>query len=164
MKIYLKFTATLVCLFIIVNLASAQLLAKKNKTPIGIKSEETKNISATVDKKVPFVGIWELYKTASNGLPLQAYPPGYIKIYEPDGKFTIIRVQQGGSIIKSSGYYAIDDDMVCREADKLEELSTKGFKINYEFSHDNKVLTIGFSYPDGAAYTEAYRKLEPKAN
>jgi len=109
----------------------------------------------------PFLGIWELFKTASNGLPLQNYPPGYIKIYNADGTFAIIRAQNTGSIIKGSGYYAVDDDQTCREADKLEDLVKKGFKISYEFSTDKKVLTISFSYPDGAAYTEAYRKLEP---
>jgi hypothetical protein len=162
MKTSLKFIAILLFLYFSVDAAFAQLAGNNKKAPI-IKPASTENAPAPADNKTPFLGIWELYKVASNGLPLQAYPPGYIKIYEPDGSFNIIRVQQSGSIIKSSGFYAIDDEQVCREADKAEDLAGKGFKINYEFSQNNKVLTIGFSYPDGAAYTEAYRKLEPKS-
>lgn len=143
MKVNLKFIAVMLCLLF----ASVSTFAQK------IQNQKSDN--------KPFLGIWELFKTASNGLPLQNYPPGYIKIYNADGSFAIIRVQNTGSIIKGSGYYAIDDDQTCREADTFEELVKKGFKISYEFSADKKVLTIGFSYPDGAAYTEAYRKLEP---
>lgn len=160
MKTNLKLITVLLYLYFPAGAAFAQLaMNTKKASPVKSKTEEVR-----ADNKTPFVGIWELYKTAANGLPLQNYPPGYIKIYEPDGSFNIIRVQQGGSIIKSSGFYTIDNDMVYREADHAEELSGKGFKISYEFSQNNKVLTIGFSYPDGAAYTEAYRKLEPKSN
>jgi len=141
MKINLKFIAPLLCFYFAATTAFAQ------------NTQSPKNNTA-------FLGIWELFKTASNGLPLQNYPPGYIKTYNADGTFTIVRVQNTGSIIKGSGYYTIDDDQVYREADKAADLVNKGFKISYEFSPDKKVLTIGFSYPNGAAFTEAYRKLE----
>jgi len=140
MKTNLKFIVAVLCFY----LAATTAFAQKTDT-----------------KTAPFVGIWELYKSAANGGPLGNYPPGYIKIYYADGSFSIIRVQNTGSIIKGHGYYVIDDDQNCREADKAEDLAAKGFKISYEFSQDNKVLTIGFSYPDGSAFTEAYRKLEP---
>jgi len=141
MKTNLKFIAVLLSFYFVTTTAFAQ---------------------KTDAKTAPFVGIWELYKSAANGSPLGNYPPGYIKIYYADGSFSIIRVQNTGSIIKGHGFYAVDDDRTCREADKLEDLAPKGFKISYEFSADKKILTIGFSYPDGSAFTEAYRKLESK--
>jgi hypothetical protein len=138
MKTSLKFITALLCFYFITTTAFAQK-AKPDNTL--------------------FIGIWELYRMADNGQPLRPYPPGYIKIFNADGTFNIIRVQKAGSIIKQSGHYSIDDDRVYSEAIKAEDLVDKGIKISYEFSQDNTVLTIGYSYKDGSAFTEAYRKL-----
>lgn len=152
MKTNLKFITASVCFYF------ATVTVFGQSTQISPKTPATQN---TPTNNTAFLGIWELFKVSTNGLPLQNYPPGYIKIYNADGTFAIIRVQNTGSIIKGSGYYAIDNDLLYREADKAEDLVTKGFKISYEFSADKKVLTIGFSYNNGTAFTEAYRKLEP---
>jgi hypothetical protein len=159
MKANLKFILALACFYFIANATFAQPAKKNEKTPM-VQSEQTIPKGQT---NAPFLGIWELYKVASNGRPLQDYPPGYIKIYNADGTFSIIRVQNTGSIIKGSGHYIIDNDQTCREADKAEDLIDKGFKIKYEFSPDKNVLSISFSFEDGIVYTEAYRKLQPKA-
>lgn len=138
MKINLKFITALLCFYFVATTAFAQKKSADN---------------------TPFVGIWELFKMAANGLPLQRTPPGYLKIFNADGTYTIVRVQSTGSIIKQSGYYSISDDQTYREGSKAEGLADKGTKISYEFSPDKTILTIGFSYPDGSAFTEAYRKL-----
>ncbi|MES2376961.1 MAG: DUF4488 domain-containing protein [Bacteroidota bacterium] len=150
MKTNLKFITALLCFYFTITTAFAQ----HSDTPRSVRA------SQAAQAKAAFIGVWELFKMADNGQPLRDYPPGYLKIFNEDGTFIIIRVQKGGSIIKQSGYYVIDDDQVFREAPKLEEMQTKGIKISYELSKDNKVFTIGFSYPDGSAFTEAYRRVE----
>lgn len=157
MKTNLKFITSLLCFYFIANASFAQL-AKNNKKASAVQNQQT---APNGQSNVSFIGIWELYKVTSNGQPMQDYPPGYIKIYNADGTFSIIRVQNGGSIIKGSGHYIIDNDQTCREADHAEDLINKGFKINYEFSQEKKVLSISFSFGDGIMYTEVYRKLEP---
>jgi hypothetical protein len=152
MKTNLKFIAAMLCFYFIADIAFAQSAKNDKKEPV-IQNDQANS---------PFLGIWELYKVTTNAQPLQDYPPGYIKIYNADGTFSIIRVQNGGSIIKGAGYYIIDNDHTCREADKSEDLIAKGFKINYEFSQEKKVLSISFSFQPGVIYTEVYRKLEPK--
>jgi len=150
MKTNLKLIALFLCFHFMANATFAQSSKNSEKTSL------TQNAQANA----PFVGIWELYKVTTNGQALQDYPPGYIKIYNADGTFSIIRVQMTGSIIKGSGYYIIDNDHSCREADKAEELISKGFKIDYQFSQEKKVLSVSFSYQPGVVYTEVYRKLE----
>jgi hypothetical protein len=154
MKISLKIIAVLFCFYFAATTASAQHSSPRS-APVS-QTPQTKDNTA-------FVGVWELFKMSDNGQRLHDYPPGYLKIFSKDGTFIIIRVQKGGSIIKQSGYYVIDDDLIFREAPKLEELDSKGIKISYEFSQEKKVFTIGFSYPDGSAFTEAYRKIEYKS-
>jgi hypothetical protein len=144
MKTNLKFVAALLCFYFASTVAFAQ------------KVEPNKEA---------FIGIWELYMMASGGQPLHNTGPGYLKIFNADGTFTIVKVQNTGSIIKQHGQYIIDDVLVYREkaldrvTEKLVDPADPGFKINYEFSEDKKLFTIKYSYNDGASFTEVYQRL-----
>jgi hypothetical protein len=140
MKNNLKFIAALLCFYFAASAAVAQ------------------------SNKKAFVGIWELSKGSTNGQPLQNAGPGYLKTFNADHTFANLQIRNTGSVISHSGKYTIDNAQSYTET-ALYRLNTsedplgQGFKINYRFSEDKKQLTLNFTFKDGTAFTEVWRKL-----
>lgn len=144
MKPNLKLIAALLCCYFVVTTAFTQ-----KKIPVN---------------KNAFIGIWELSMAATNGQPLQNAGPGYLKTFNADNTFANVQIRNTGSVISHSGKYTIDNARSYTETawyrmEKTDEPLGQGFKINYEFSEDKKVMTFKFTFKNGTEFTEVWRKL-----
>jgi sugar (pentulose or hexulose) kinase len=117
-----------------------------------------------------FVGIWELTTIKSDGGVPTEVPPGVLKIFNADGTFTNVQVQQTGSVITHGGKFVVNDDRQYTETIKNEintaeyALAGKTYKIRYVFGLDKKTLKLdgtvdGKNGQPDLAYTEVWRKL-----
>jgi hypothetical protein len=145
MRTNLKFITVLICFYFAVTVAFAQKPQPNKKA---------------------FIGIWELSMAASNGQPLQNAGPGYLKMFNTDGTFANVQMRNTGAVISHSGTFAIDNARSYTETalyrmpeNTSDDPLGQGFKMNYEFGEDKKLVTFKFAYKDGTTFTEVWRKL-----